>query len=202
MLLKPLGHLSKFAPYSSTLLFWEPGARFELACPLGTGLQIRCNQPLCDPGKFWQTFRLGPVPVPAVLLRIRPGCLAIFLTDYLVVAVVSTVWIESPFTQVLSAQMLSHTVESEALVSVLLLVQAAKDKVATATKVKINFFMLITFNYFLNNNPIVIIAEKEGIEPSTCRLVSGVILPLNYLPVFVQEAGLAPARFSCLSINL
>lgn len=83
-----------------------------------------------------------------MLLRIRPGCLAIFLTDYLVVAVVSTVWIESPFTQVLSAQMLSHTVESEALVSVLLLVQAAKDKVATATKVKINFFMLITFNYF------------------------------------------------------
>ena len=46
----------------------------------------------------------------------------------------------------LSAQVLSHAVESEALVSVLLLLQAAKDKVATATKAKINFFIMITFN--------------------------------------------------------
>ena len=45
----------------------------------------------------------------------------------------------------LSAQVLSHTVESEALVSVLLL-QAAKDKVATAIKAKMNFFIMITLN--------------------------------------------------------
>ena len=60
-------------------------------------------------------------------------------------AVVSTVFVESPVRQVLSAQMLSHAVESEALVSVLLL-QAAKDNVATATKAKMNFFIMITFN--------------------------------------------------------
>lgn len=154
------------------------------------------------PRQILADFSTGSCPSTCRALEDSSRMFSNLLTDYLVVAVVSTVWIESPFTQVLSAQMLSHTVESEALVSVLLLVQAAKDKVATATKVKINFFMLIDFNYFLNNNPIVIIAEKEGIEPSTCRLVSGVILPLNYLPVFVQEAGLAPARFSCLSINL
>ena len=65
--------------------------------------------------------------------------------DYLMFAVVSTVLVESPVRQVLSAQMLSHAVESEALVSVLLL-QAAKDKVATAIKEKINFFIMITFN--------------------------------------------------------
>ena len=66
--------------------------------------------------------------------------------DYLMFAVVSTVLVESPAVrQVLSAQVLSHTVESEALVSVLLL-QAAKDNVATAIKEKINFFIMITFN--------------------------------------------------------
>ena len=57
------------------------------------------------------------------------------------VAVVSTVFVESAVREVLSAQMLSHAVESEALVSVLLLLQAAKDKVATAIKAKINFFI-------------------------------------------------------------
>jgi hypothetical protein len=62
-------------------------------------------------------------------------------------AVVSTVLVESPAVrQVLSAQVLSHAVESETLVSALLLLQAAKDKVATATKAKINFFIMITFN--------------------------------------------------------
>jgi hypothetical protein len=66
--------------------------------------------------------------------------------DYLIVAVVSTVLVESPVRQVLSAQVLSHAVESETLVSALLLLQAAKDKVATATKAKINFFIMITFN--------------------------------------------------------
>ena len=69
--------------------------------------------------------------------------------DYLIVAVVSTVLVESPVRQVLSAQVLSHTVESEALVSVLLL-QAAKDKVATAIKEKINFFIRLLFTIFLN----------------------------------------------------
>ena len=67
--------------------------------------------------------------------------------DYLMFAVVSTVLVESPAVrQVLSAQVLSHDVESETLVSALLLLQAAKDKVATATKAKINFFIMITFN--------------------------------------------------------
>ena len=62
--------------------------------------------------------------------------------DYLMFAVVSTVLVESPdVRQVLSAQMLSHAVESEALVSVLLLLQAAKDKVATAIIAKITFFI-------------------------------------------------------------
>ena len=70
--------------------------------------------------------------------------------DYLIVAVVSTVLVESPVRQVLSAQVLSHTVESEALVSVLLLLQAAKDKVATAIKEKINFFIRLLFTIFLN----------------------------------------------------
>lgn len=70
----------------------------------------------------------------------------IFLKDYLVCAVVSTVFVESPVRQVLSAQMLSHAVESAHLVSVLLLLQAVKDKVATATKAKMNFFIMITFN--------------------------------------------------------
>ena len=71
--------------------------------------------------------------------------------DYLIVAVVSTVLVESPVRQVLSAQLLSHTVESEALVSVLLL-QAAKDKVATAIKEKINFFIRLLLTVFLKNN--------------------------------------------------
>ena len=62
----------------------------------------------------------------------------------------STVLVESPVRQVLSAQVLSHTVESEALVSVLLLLQAAKDKVATAIKEKINFFIRLLFTIFLN----------------------------------------------------
>ena len=66
--------------------------------------------------------------------------------DYFFVAVVSTVLVESPVREVLSAQMLSHTVESAHLVSVLLLLQAAKDKVATAIKEKINFFIMITLN--------------------------------------------------------
>ncbi len=66
--------------------------------------------------------------------------------DYLMFAVVSTVLVESPLRQVLSLQMLSHAVESAHLVSVALLLQAAKDKVATATKAKINFFIMITFN--------------------------------------------------------
>jgi len=69
--------------------------------------------------------------------------------DYLIVAVVSTVLVESPVRQVLSAQVLSHTVESEALVSVLLL-QAAKDRVATAIKEKINFFIRLLLTVFLN----------------------------------------------------
>jgi hypothetical protein len=69
--------------------------------------------------------------------------------DYLIVAVVSTVLVESPVRQVLSAQVLSHTVESEALVSVLLL-QAAKDKVATAIKEKINFFIRLLLTVFFN----------------------------------------------------
>ena len=69
--------------------------------------------------------------------------------DYLIVAVVSTVLVESPVRQVLSAQMLSHTVESEALVSVLLLLQAAKDRVATAIKEKINFFIRLLLTVFL-----------------------------------------------------
>jgi hypothetical protein len=57
-------------------------------------------------------------------------------------AVVSTVLVESPdVRRVLSVQVLSHAVESEALVSVLLLLQAAKDKVATAIKVKITLFI-------------------------------------------------------------
>ena len=68
--------------------------------------------------------------------------------DYLIVAVVSTVLVESPVRQVLSAQVLSHTVESEALVSVLLLLQAAKDKVATAIKEKINFFIRLLLTVF------------------------------------------------------
>ena len=68
--------------------------------------------------------------------------------DYLIVAVVSTVLVESPVRQVLSAQVLSHTVESEALVSVLLLLQAAKDKVATAIKEKINFFIRLLLTIF------------------------------------------------------
>ena len=68
--------------------------------------------------------------------------------DYLMFAVVSTVLVESPAVrQVLSAQVLSHTVESEALVSVLLL-QAAKDKVATAIKEKINFFIRLLLTVF------------------------------------------------------
>ena len=66
--------------------------------------------------------------------------------DYLIVAVVSTVLVESPVRQVLSAQVLSHAVESETLVSVLLLLQAAKDKVATAIKEKINFFIRYKFD--------------------------------------------------------
>ena len=67
--------------------------------------------------------------------------------DYLMFAVVSTVLVESPAVrQVLSEQVLSHAVESETLVSALLLLQAAKDKVATATKAKINFFIMISFN--------------------------------------------------------
>lgn len=76
--------------------------------------------------------------------------------DYLIVAVVSTVLVESPVRQVLSAQVLSHTVESEALVSVLLL-QAAKDKVATAIKEKINFFIRLLLTIFLNNNNTVLL---------------------------------------------
>jgi hypothetical protein len=57
-------------------------------------------------------------------------------------AVVSTVLVESPdVRQVLSVQVLSHAVESAHLVSVLLLLQAAKDKVATAIKVKITLFI-------------------------------------------------------------
>jgi len=68
--------------------------------------------------------------------------------DYLIVAVVSTVLVESPVRQVLSAQVLSHTVESEALVSVLLLLQAAKDRVATAIKEKINFFIRLLLTVF------------------------------------------------------
>ena len=68
--------------------------------------------------------------------------------DYLIVAVVSTVLVESPVRQVLSAQVLSHTVESETLVSVLLLLQAAKDKVATAIKEKINFFIRLLLTVF------------------------------------------------------
>jgi len=68
--------------------------------------------------------------------------------DYLMFAVVSTVLVESPAVrQVLSAQVLSHAVESEALVSVLLL-QAAKDKVATAIKEKINFFIRLLLTVF------------------------------------------------------
>ena len=66
--------------------------------------------------------------------------------DYFFVAVVSTVFVESPLREVLSAQMLSHAVESAHLVSVVLLLQAAKDKVATAIKAKITFFILITLN--------------------------------------------------------
>ena len=72
--------------------------------------------------------------------------------DYLIVAVVSTVLVESPVRQVLSAQVLSHTVESEALVSVLLLLQAAKDKVATAIKEKINFFIRLLLTVFFKYN--------------------------------------------------
>lgn len=53
----------------------------------------------------------------------------------------STVLVESPLREVLSEQVLSHTVESADLVSVVLLLQAAKDKVATAIKAKINFFI-------------------------------------------------------------
>ena len=77
--------------------------------------------------------------------------------DYLIVAVVSTVLVESPVRQVLSAQMLSHTVESSHLVSVLLLLQAAKDKVATAIKEKINFFIRLLLTIFLNNNNTVLL---------------------------------------------
>ena len=69
--------------------------------------------------------------------------------DYLIVAVVSTVLVESPAVrQVLSAQVLSHAVESETLVSALLLLQAAKDKVATAIKEKINFFIRLLLTIF------------------------------------------------------
>ena len=79
--------------------------------------------------------------------------------DYLIVAVVSTVLVESPVRQVLSAQVLSHTVESEALVSVLLLLQAAKDKVATAIKEKINFFirLLLTIFFKYNNTMLLLL---------------------------------------------
>ena len=69
--------------------------------------------------------------------------------DYFFVAVVSTVLVESPVRQVLSAQMLSHAVESAHLVSVLLLLQAAKDRVATAIKEKINFFIRLLLTIFL-----------------------------------------------------
>ena len=72
--------------------------------------------------------------------------------DYLIVAVVSTVLVESPVRQVLSAQMLSHAVESSHLVSVLLLLQAAKDKVATAIKEKINFFIRLLLTVFFKYN--------------------------------------------------
>ena len=82
--------------------------------------------------------------------------------DYLIVAVVSTVLVESPVRQVLSAQVLSHTVESEALVSVLLL-QAAKDKVATAIKEKINFFIRLLLTVFLkNNNTLLLWLRRKG----------------------------------------
>ena len=122
----------------------EPGARFELACPLGTGLQIRCNQPLCDPGDLADFSTESCLSICRALEASSRMFRNLFL-DYLIVAVVSTVLVESPVRQVLSAQVLSHTVESEALVSVLLL-QAAKDNVATAIKEKINFFIMITFN--------------------------------------------------------
>ena len=69
------------------------------------------------------------------------------ILDYLT-AVVSTVLVESPLREVLSAQMLSHAVESAHLVSVVLLLQAAKDKVATAIIEKINFFIMIPLTFF------------------------------------------------------
>ena len=78
------------------------------------------------------------------------------------VAVVSTVFVESAVREVLSAQMLSHAVESEALVSVLLL-QAEKDNVATAIKEKINFFIMITFNCFFKYNNTMLLLLPGGI---------------------------------------
>ena len=64
------------------------------------------------------------------------------------VAVESTVLAESPLRTVLSAQTLSHAVESLHSVSEVLLLQAEKAKVATAIKAKITFFILITLNWF------------------------------------------------------
>jgi hypothetical protein len=78
-------------------------------------------------------------------------------------AVVSTVLVESPAVrQVLSAQVLSHAVESETLVSALLLLQAAKDKVATAIKEKINFFIrLLLTVFFKYNNDLLSNKDKK-----------------------------------------
>jgi hypothetical protein len=78
------------------------------------------------------------------------------ILDYLT-AVVSTVLVESPLREVLSAQMLSHAVESAHLVSVVLLLQAAKDKVATAIIEKINFFIMIPLTFFKPNNTLLLL---------------------------------------------
>ena len=88
------------------------------------------------------------------------------ILDYLT-AVVSTVLVESPLTEeVLSAQMLSHAVESVHLVSVVLLLQAAKDKVATAIIAKITFFIMITLTcFFKPNNTLLLLLRGRGSNP-------------------------------------
>ena len=44
----------KFGPGApkegNTYIRFEPTVRFELTCPIGSWLQIRCNQPLCEVG--------------------------------------------------------------------------------------------------------------------------------------------------------
>ena len=220
MLLKPLGHLSKFAPYSPTLLF---RSRPALLKRVFQGYRPFCSQDriwtciigyyfihqsslsrtvyhsdtrlFCDPDRIrtcdllLRRQLLYPAELrdhmeppdglepPTIWLQIRSStnwakganladfttesCLSIcraleassrmfrnLFLDYLIVAVVSTVLVESPVRQVLSAQMLSHAVESAHLVSVLLLLQAAKDKVATAIKEKINFFIRLLLTIF------------------------------------------------------